>query len=120
MPPVATLPRPTQIPGPEFKISNWKAFTKNTLLGFCTSELPSGLILHGDQDSAVPAESVQKLVHKLSHQRDIKIEFRKIAGADHFFADPEPLATHVDSYILAHPRFAEPPPPAAAAQGRGR
>ena len=79
----------------------------------------SGLILHGDQDSAVPPESVQKLVHKLSHQRDIKIEFRKIAGADHFFADPEPLATHVDSYIAAHPRFAEqrrrlPPPHRAA------
>ena len=88
-----------------------------TFLAPCPS---SGLILHGDQDSAVPPESVQKLVHKLSHQRDIKIEFRKIAGADHFFADPEPLATHVDSYILAHPRFAEPPPPAAAAQGRGR
>ena len=81
----------------------------------------SGLILHGDQDSAVPPESVQKLVHKLSHQRDIKIEFRKIAGADHFFADPEPLATHVDSYIAAHPRFAEQPAsPAAAAQGRRR
>jgi alpha/beta superfamily hydrolase len=45
----------------------------------------SGLILQGDQDNLVPAESVQKLVHKLSHQRDIKIDYRKISGADHFF-----------------------------------
>src|SRR5918999_1850447 len=75
----------------------------------------SGLILHGDQDSAVPPESVQKLVHKLSHQRDIKIEFRKIPGADHFFADnAEVLAEHVDAYIGAHARFAEPAEAAAA------
>ena len=66
----------------------------------------------------MPAELVQKLVHKLSHQRDIKIEFRKIPGADHFFADPEPLAHHVDGYIGAHPRFAEQEPAVAPARGR--
>jgi alpha/beta superfamily hydrolase len=62
---------------------------------------------------------VQKLVHKLSHQRDIKIDFRKIPGADHFFADPEPLAGHVDAYIGAHARFAE-QAEAAPAPARGR
>ena len=41
-------------------------------------------------------------------------------GADHFFADPEPLATHVDAYIAAHPRFAEQPQEPAAAPARGR
>src|ERR1700688_2583815 len=55
-----------------------------TFLAPCPS---SGLILQGDQDPLVPAEAVQKLVHKLSHQRDIKIDFRKIPGADHFFVD---------------------------------
>ena len=55
-----------------------------TFLAPCPS---SGLVLQGDQDTLVPIESVQKLVHKLAHQRDIKIDFRKIAGADHFFAE---------------------------------
>ena len=52
-----------------------------TFLAPCPS---SGLILQGDQDTVVPVESVQRLVNKLSHQRDIKIDFRKIAGADRF------------------------------------
>jgi alpha/beta superfamily hydrolase len=88
-----------------------------TFLAPCPS---SGLVLQGDQDTLVPIESVQKLVHKLAHQRDIKIDFRKIAGADHFFAEQaETLATHVDAYIADHARLpgqARPP----AAQGRGR
>jgi alpha/beta superfamily hydrolase len=80
----------------------------------------SGLILQGDQDTLVPMESVQKLVHKLSHQRDIKIDFRKIPGADHTFAEgTEALAGHVDAYIAAHRRPAE-PAEKAAAPARGR
>ena len=77
----------------------------------------SGLILQGDQDTTVPPESVQKLVHKLSHQRDIKIDYRKIPGADHFFIDhAEALVSHVDAYIAAHARFS---PAAEAATGTG-
>jgi uncharacterized protein len=53
----------------------------------------------------VPVDSVQKLVTKLSHQRDIKIDFRKIAGADHYFADQlDTITGHVDSYIRDHLR----------------
>ena len=81
----------------------------------------SGLILQGDQDTLVPPESVQKLVHKLSHQRDIKIDFRKIPGADHFFADSpsrwRPMSTLISPRIRALPSSAA---PAAAAQGRRR
>jgi len=81
----------------------------------------SGLILQGDQDTTVPPESVQKLVHKLSHQRDIKIEYRKIPGADHFFVDhAEALVGHVDTYIAAHARFAPAAEPATGTGGRGR
>src|SRR5579864_104751 len=88
-----------------------------TFLAPCPS---SGLILQGDQDPLVPAESVQKLVHKLSHQRDIKIDFRKIPGADHFFVDcAEVLAGHVDAYIAAHAQFAA-QAETAAVSGRGR
>jgi hypothetical protein len=39
----------------------------------------------------------------LSHQRDIKIEFRKVAGADHYFADRlDTMAGHADNHIRAH------------------
>jgi hypothetical protein len=87
-----------------------------TFLAPCPS---SGLVLQGDQDTLVPIESVQKLVHKLAHQRDIKIDFRKIAGADHFFADQaDALNTHIDAYIGEHAR--QPGQRAPAAQARGR
>lgn len=67
----------------------------------------------------MPIELVQKLVHKLAHQRDIKIDFRKIPGADHFFADQlDLISTHVDAYIGEHMRAAGEPAPAV--QGRGR
>jgi uncharacterized protein len=60
----------------------------------------SGLILHGDRDELVPEASVAKLVTKLSHQRDIKIDYRRIAGANHFFtAQSEELSGHVDNYL---------------------
>lgn len=81
----------------------------------------SGLILQGDQDTTVPPDAVQKLVHKLSHQRDIKIEYRKIPGADHFFVDhAEALTSHVDAYIAAHARLAPSAEAATGTGGRGR
>src|SRR6516164_7352173 len=84
-----------------------------TFLAPCPS---SGLILQGDQDTVVPVESVQRLVNKLSHQRDIKIDFRKIPGADHYFADRlETIASHVDGYIGEHAQLNRTP---AAPQAR--
>src|SRR6185312_156351 len=41
----------------------------------------SGLVVHGSKDEVVPTEAVGKLVHKLSNQRDIQIDFRSIDGA---------------------------------------
>ena len=65
----------------------------------------------------MPVEAVQKLVTKLSHQRDIKIDFRKIAGADHYFGDSlETIASHVDGYIGEHARSGRAP---ATPQARG-
>ncbi|HEX3499088.1 MAG TPA: alpha/beta hydrolase [Stellaceae bacterium] len=64
----------------------------------------SGLIIQGDKDQIVTLEAQQKLVNKLSHQRDIKIDYRILKGADHFFqGHMEELTTHVESYITAHP-----------------
>jgi hypothetical protein len=78
----------------------------------------SGLILQGDQDTVVPIESVQKLVAKLSHQRDIKIDFRKIAGTDHYFADRlDTIASQVDGYIGEHARVVGKSAPSARGTG---
>ncbi len=60
----------------------------------------SGLVLHGDADEIVPEASVAKLVNKLSHQRDIEIDYRVIAGASHFFHDHmDDLNEHMDDYL---------------------
>jgi alpha/beta superfamily hydrolase len=60
----------------------------------------SGLIIQGDQDQIVPLEAMQKLITKLQHQRDIKIDYRLIAGADHFFQnEQEELGAAVEEYI---------------------
>jgi alpha/beta superfamily hydrolase len=44
-----------------------------------------GLIVQGDQDSIVSEESVLELANKLSKQKHIKIDYKTIQGADHFF-----------------------------------
>jgi alpha/beta superfamily hydrolase len=68
--------------------------------GFLAPCPASGLIVQGDKDEIVPHESVQKLVNKLSQQRDIKIDYRVIPGANHFFTNYlEPLSAHLDDYL---------------------
>ena len=60
----------------------------------------SGLIVHGDTDDLVPEAAVTRLVTKLSSQKDIKIDYRKVPGANHFFANhSETLGTLVDDYL---------------------
>ncbi|MDX2049746.1 MAG: alpha/beta hydrolase [Rickettsiaceae bacterium] len=44
-----------------------------------------GLIVHGNQDSIVDEASVISLVDKLTKQKNLKVDFRSIDGADHFF-----------------------------------
>jgi hypothetical protein len=46
-----------------------------------------GLIVQGDKDSVVSEEAVHELVQRLSKQKNIKVDYRMIAGADHFFRD---------------------------------
>jgi len=60
----------------------------------------SGLVLLGDKDEVVPPESVDKLVQKLTNQRDITIEYRPIKGANHFFNEHlEELNERLDDYL---------------------
>jgi uncharacterized protein len=63
----------------------------------------SGLIVHGDADEIVSPDAVQKLVTKLSHQRDIKIDYALLPGANHFFSDKmEELESVVSDYLDAN------------------
>jgi hypothetical protein len=58
------------------------------------------MIVHGDQDTVVPEESVEKLVKKLSSQKGIEIDYRIIPGADHFFTEHlDQLVAHVENYL---------------------
>ena len=60
----------------------------------------SGLIVHGTADEVVPSESVQKLVDKLSHQRDITVKYKSIPGANHFFTNKiEQMGNSVGAYL---------------------
>jgi len=60
----------------------------------------SGMMIQGDQDSVVSEEDVTKLVNKLDNQRGIKIDYRVIRGADHFFRTTlAELNQHVGEYI---------------------
>ncbi len=73
--------------------------------GFLAPCPSSGLIVHGDRDQLVPLESVQKLIAKLMHQRDISIDFRLVRGADHFFQNRlEELNSEVESYLTKKPK----------------
>ena len=60
----------------------------------------SGLVVHGDRDEIVPKEAVQKLVAKLSSQRDITITHKVIPGANHYFYNHLPeLERTVEAYL---------------------
>lgn len=60
----------------------------------------SGLIVHGSRDETVPEEDVANLANRLKQQRGIEIDYRKIAGASHFYEDKhERLIKEVGSYL---------------------
>lgn len=60
----------------------------------------SGLILHGDKDDVVPISAVEKLVRKVSSQKNITIDYRVIKNGDHFLLGHLPiLCKHVDEYL---------------------
>ena len=70
--------------------------------GFLAPCPSSGLVINGDADEIVPREAVQKLVQKLSSQRDIDITHLQIPGANHFFHHHlAELERAVDGYVGA-------------------
>lgn len=60
----------------------------------------SGLIVQGDKDEVVPHDATAKLAKKLSAQRDIKVDYRVIPGANHFFHNRmDELIAHIDDHL---------------------
>lgn len=68
-----------------------------TFLAPCPS---SGLIVHGTADDVVPEASVAKLAAKLGAQKNIRVKYRQVEGANHFFGSHlDPLNDVVDQYL---------------------
>ncbi len=62
----------------------------------------SGLLLHGLADEIVPEAATQRLATKLQSQKNITISYRKIEGANHFFANHLPImAETINDYVTA-------------------
>ena len=60
----------------------------------------SGLIIHGEEDTAVPPETVHKLVERLSIQKGVEIKVDIVPGANHFFTEHlEQLMERVSAYL---------------------
>jgi alpha/beta superfamily hydrolase len=86
-----------------------------TFLAPCPS---SGLIVHGNADEVVPEASVAKLATKLGSQKNIRVKYRTVEGANHFFGSHlDPLNEVVDQYlaeaVVESPSRMAPPPMAA-------
>jgi len=55
----------------------------------------SGLIVHGSRDELVLEADVAKLAARLSRQRGITVEYRKVVGASHFYENHLEALEHV-------------------------
>ena len=53
----------------------------------------SGLIVHGEADGVVPAESVVRLIDRIQTQRGVEIDLQVVPDANHFFT------SHLDELI---------------------
>jgi alpha/beta superfamily hydrolase len=68
--------------------------------GFLAPCPSSGLIVAGTADEVVAEPAVQKLVDKLKLQKHITIDYARIEGANHFFANEmDALMGTVEAYL---------------------
>lgn len=68
--------------------------------GFLSPCPAHGLIMQGDRDDIVQESAVSQLVDKLSAQKGLKIDYRVIEGADHYYRNTmEKLMGTIDEYI---------------------
>lgn len=68
-----------------------------TFLAPCPS---SGLIVHGSADDVVPEASVAKLAQKLASQKNIRVSYNIIDGANHFYSTKfDEMNTLLEGYL---------------------
>jgi len=71
--------------------------------GFLAPCPTSGLIVHGTADQHVPTQDVTKLADRLKQQKDIKITYKQIADANHFYDErTDQLEQIVGAYLDAN------------------
>ena len=59
-----------------------------------------GLMMHGDSDELVPEPAVRKLVDKLNTQKNVQVDYRVMAGADHVLASHADVVTEaIEDYV---------------------
>jgi alpha/beta superfamily hydrolase len=60
----------------------------------------SGLIIQGEKDNIIPEPAVQKVVERLNMQKGIKIDYRVIPNANHFYNDQvDTMIEHIHDYL---------------------
>ena len=60
----------------------------------------SGLLIHGDKDDISSHDTTRILSEKLQKLKRIKVEFKSIKGADHFYINyMDQLVKNLDNYI---------------------
>jgi alpha/beta superfamily hydrolase len=68
--------------------------------GFLSPCPAHGLVLQGDRDDIVSEPAVSTLVDKLRAQKGTVVDYKVIAGADHYYRNTmEAMKTEVDQYI---------------------
>jgi hypothetical protein len=60
----------------------------------------SGLIVHGGKDDVIPEQAVSEFVGRLHQQKGIKVDYRMMPHANHFFHDHiEIMIGHVHDHM---------------------
>jgi alpha/beta superfamily hydrolase len=63
----------------------------------------SGMFLVGTGDEITPYEDVEEMLKNTARQKDIKIHYSKIEGADHFYTNhPDELSKRLCQYIISN------------------
>lgn len=66
----------------------------------------SGLVLYGTRDAVAPAADVERVVSRIRTQKNIKVDYEAVEGADHFYrnvADPsKDLLGDIDAKVSAY------------------
>ena len=68
--------------------------------GFLSPCPAHGLILQGDRDDIVQEPSVSQLVGKLNAQKGLKVDYKVVEGADHYYRNAmEEMIKEVEDYV---------------------